>query len=105
MPGREEFADEVDRLGVGPQVVRVGDAAGQDEAVELLGLDLADGARRLVGLALVEVVEGLDVAGLRGEQLGLRARRLDRLARRGQLDFLDALVGGQEGDLLALQLV
>src|ERR1700712_171342 len=45
----EEVFDELDRLRVGAQVVRVGDPAGQDEAVEFVGFRVADGSGRLVG--------------------------------------------------------
>jgi hypothetical protein len=51
------------------------------------------------------VVERLDLAGLGGDQLGRAARVLDRLPRFGQLDLLDALVGDEERDALALKLV
>jgi hypothetical protein len=53
---------------------------------------------------VVEVVEGLDAAGLQADQLGLGAGVLDRVARAGQLDLLDA-VGGQDRDPLAVQLL
>ena len=105
LPASKKSRTNCDRLRVGAQVVGVGDAAGQHEAVEVVRLGVADGAVRREGLALVEVVEGLHVARFGGEQLGLGAGRLDRLARLGQLDFLDPLVGGEEGDFLAVQLV
>jgi hypothetical protein len=66
---------------------------------------LADRAVGLEGVSLVEVIEGLDLAGFRGEQLGFGAGLADRAQRLGQLDLLDALVGGQEGDFLSLQAV
>ena len=40
-----------------------------------------------------------------GDQLNLRTRRFNGLARTGQLDLLDPLVGNEDRDLLALQLV
>jgi hypothetical protein len=50
------------------------------------------------------VVEGLDLAGLGREQLGLAASLLDRLPRLGQLDLLGALGGDEECDSLVLEL-
>ena len=51
---------------------------------------------------LVEVVEGLDLAVLDRQQLGLCRRPPRRPSRAGQLDLLDAL-GREERDLLAIQ--
>ncbi len=51
------------------------------------------------------MVEGLDLALVRGEEDGLRAGFPDRLQRLGQLDLLDAFIGDEECDLLTLQLV
>jgi hypothetical protein len=53
LAGREEGADELDRLLLGPQLVRVGDPAGEDEAVVLGAVGVADGAVDLEALALV----------------------------------------------------
>jgi hypothetical protein len=49
------------------------------------------------------MVEALNLAGFQRHQVGRRAGMLDRLAGLGVLDLLDA-VGGEERDLLALQL-
>jgi hypothetical protein len=51
------------------------------------------------------VVEGLHLAGFRGEELGLGAGAANGLQRLGQLDLLDALVRGQKRDLLSTQLL
>jgi hypothetical protein len=51
------------------------------------------------------LVEGLYVATLGRQQLDLGAGLANRLHRLGQLDLLDSLVGGEEGDLPVLQLV
>ena len=101
----EERAHERDRLGLGAQVVGVRDPARQHQAVVVAGVGVGRGDVDLEGVALVEVVERLDLAGLGRDQVGLGARRLDRLARLGQLDLLDALVGDEERDPLALQFV
>src|SRR5439155_13445163 len=49
--------------------------------------------------------EHLDVTLLGRDQLDGRARVLERLARLGVLDLLDALVGGEDRDALALEVV
>jgi hypothetical protein len=41
---REDRPDELDRLARFPQLVGIGDAAGQDEAVVVVRVGLADGA-------------------------------------------------------------
>jgi hypothetical protein len=79
--GLEEGTDELDRVGVGSQLVRP------------------------EGFAPVEVVEGLNLVVLGSEQLDLGTDLPQRLARAGQLDFLDPLVGDEDRDFLALQLV
>ena len=50
------------------------------------------------------MIEGLDLARRRGDEKRLGAGLLDRLARLGQLDLLDALLGYEKCDPLALQL-
>jgi hypothetical protein len=49
------------------------------------------------------VVEGLDLLGLRRDHVDMSAGLLDRLARLGELDLLNALIGHQQRDALALQ--
>ena len=100
----DEVAHEGDGVLVGAQEVGIRDAAGQDEPVVVVDVGVGD---RLVGgegLALVEVVEALEVARLEREQLDGGALGLDGLARLGQLDLLDAL-GGEDRDGLALKFV
>ena len=101
----EEAADEGDGVLVHAQEVGVGDAARQHEAVVVGRVGVGDRAVDRERVGLVEVVEGLDLARLGGEQLGLAALALDRLPRLGQLDLLDALGGDEERDPLALKLV
>ena len=99
----EERAHERDGVRVGAQEVGVGDAARQHEPVVARGVGLLDGVVDRERVALVEVVEALDVAGLERDQLRRAAGLLDGLPRLGQLHLLDA-VGGEERDRLALQL-
>jgi hypothetical protein len=51
----------------------------------------------------VEMVERLNLARLGSDQVGRRAGLLDRFARRGQLDLLDALLRDQERDRPSIQ--
>src|SRR3954451_20674097 len=101
--GLREGGREVHGVLVGAQKVAVRDAAGNQQAVVVVRAGVRDLLvdRQLV--AVVEVVEGLDLAGVEAEELGARAGLLERLARLGQLDLLDA-VGGEDRDLLAVQL-
>ena len=102
LAGLEERPRELDRLGDGPQDVGVGDAAGQNEGVVVVGVGVVDGRVDVEGVGLVEVVERLDRRPPRGAiSCGLSAGLLDRLPRLGQLNLLDALVGDQERDALA----
>src|SRR4051812_19646089 len=101
--GLGEGGRELDGVLVGPQEVAVRDAARDEQAVVVVDAHVGD---RLVDrelVAVVEVVEGLDLAGVEADELGARAGLLERLARLGQLDLLDA-VGGEDRDLLAVQL-
>ena len=85
--------------------VRVGDAARQHEAVVVVRIRLL---HRLVdgeGVGLVQVIEGLDLSALRGDQLWLAAGLLYVLPGSGELDLLHALVRHQECDSPALDLV
>src|SRR3546814_6098973 len=79
-------------------------AAGQDDAVELIDLDLTGGAVDLEAVSRLQVVERLCGAAVRGHEEGLPARRFHGLPRLGELHLLDALVGDEEGDLLVGQL-
>src|SRR5690606_35072978 len=99
----EERLRELDRLGLGAQVVGVGDAAGQQQAVELGVVGDLHGRVDLEGVGPVEVVERLEATGLGGDEAGGAARLLDGLPRLGELDLLGSLRGAQEGDGLALK--
>ena len=92
-----------DGVLVRAQEVGVRDAARQHEPVVVGRVGVGHGLVDLERVGLVEVVEGLDLAVLERDQLRRPAGLLDRLPRLGQLDLLDALVGGEERDLLALQ--
>jgi hypothetical protein len=105
LAGLEEGADELDRVGVGTQLVGVGDASGQHEPVVGAGVCIADRPVRGEGVALVEVVESLDRILFGREQIDLGTRIAQRRKRTGQLDLLDPLVGDEDRDPLALQLV
>src|SRR3954447_5006982 len=100
----EERLRERDGILVGAQEVRVGDAARQNERVVLVGLGVGDLAVDVERVALVEVVEALDLAALERDQLGLAALGLDRLPRLGELNLLDALVRHEERDPLDIEL-
>src|SRR5215203_3435705 len=79
LPRLEERADERDGRRVAAQLVGVRDAAREQQRVVVAGVRVLG---RLVGgerVALVEVVEGLDVALLHGDELDRRAGRLERL--------------------------
>ena len=104
MSASKNERDELDRLGLIAQLVGVGDAAGQDQAVVIAGIGLGDRPVGLEGVALVEVVEGLDRFLDGGDQVDLSAGLADGPGGLGQLDLLDALVGDEEGDPLAGQL-
>jgi hypothetical protein len=103
LAGLEERPHELHGVLVGAQHVRVGDPAGQDQPVVVVGAGRRDGLVDREGVALVEVVEALDLARLQRHQVGGGPGLLDRLAGFGVFDLLDA-VGGQERDLLSLQL-
>jgi len=104
LPLLEEGTHEGDCVLVRAQDVRVDYPAREYESVVVRRLGVLD---RLVGrerLALVVVVEALDLALLQRDQHGLAAGLLDRLPGLGQLDLLDP-VGRQERDALAAELV
>jgi hypothetical protein len=87
-----------------PEIVGVGDAAREHQRVVVLGARVADGAVDRKAIGLVEVVERLCLTGLRGEQLDDRASLLERLARLGQLDLLDAFVGDRIATFLPFRM-
>src|SRR3954454_22125125 len=98
-----EVGGELDRALVGTQEVAVRNAAGDQQAVVVVGADIVERLvdRELVGV--VEVVEALDLAALEADEVSLRTGVLERLARLDELDLLDA-VGCEDRDLLAVQL-
>src|SRR6185436_6714183 len=87
---------------VGAQEVAVRDAARDQQAVVVAGADLVERAVDLVAVRVVEVVEALDLARLEAHELGCRARVLERLARLGELNLLDA-VRREDRDLRAIK--
>jgi hypothetical protein len=103
LAGLEERPHEPDGVGVGAQHVGVGDPAGQHQAVVVVGAGVGDGLVNREGVALVEVVEALDLTRVQRHQVGGGAGLLDRLAWFGIFDLLDA-VSGEKRDPLALQL-
>ncbi len=105
LPASKKARTNSTALGLGAQVVGVRDAAGQHQAVVVAGVGVGDDHVDGERVALVEVVERLDLARLGRDQVGLGAGVLDRLARLGQLDLLDALVRDEERDPLALQFI
>jgi hypothetical protein len=105
LAGFEEAADEFQRLRFGPQLVRVGDSAREDEPIVFARVGLADRPLGVEDVALVEVVEGLDLPRFGRQQLGFGPRLADGLERLGELDLLDPLVRHQKGDFLVMQLV
>src|SRR6185503_20119775 len=80
------------------------DAARDHERVVVLGTDLLHGPVDRKPVALVAVLDGLDLARLRGDELHLGAGVLRYLPRLGELDLLDA-VGREERDPLPAQLL
>jgi hypothetical protein len=103
LAGGEEAADEVDGVLVQAQRVRVRHPAGQDQPGVVVDVGGVEGGVHLERVGLVEVVEGLDLAGLGRDQPGRAACLLDGLPRLGELDLLDALGRDGEGDGLALK--
>jgi hypothetical protein len=88
---------------VGPETIRALRAARHDERVVVIDADLVgrpvDGIRAAVLVAAL----GLDLAALRGDDLGGRAGARHGVERRLELALLDA-VRGEERDALVRQL-
>ena len=78
--------------------VAVGDAAGDHKRVVVARVGVAEGAVDWEGVALVEVVERVDLARLGGDELGRAPGFVDCLPRGGQLCLLYALVRGEKRD-------
>ncbi len=96
-----EGAHETGGLLIDPQLIGIGHAARQHQGVVVVGADVAKRAVDPDLVARSQVIESLDFAGLGGDDLDIRARRLQRFQRLGELDLLKA-VGGHDGDLPAL---
>ena len=102
LPEATKLGDEGHRVGVHPEGVGVGDAAGQHQGVVVVDLGVAHRHVDLLGVGLVEVLEHLHLARLGAQQLrgvsgvGHRRPGLD------QFGLLDAFGGDQERDLLCL---
>jgi len=103
LAGLEEGTNELHRVGIGAQLIGVGDASRQHQTVVAVGVRLTDRSLGGEGPALVEMVERLDLVVFGREQIDLRPRLAQRLERTGQLDFLNPLVGNEDRDLLPLQ--
>ena len=105
LAARKECLQERDHVVVLAQVVGVGDAAGENQSVVIVGGRVGDdGVDGELPGRLEIVVHRLDLSGFQRDQLGCGAGVLDRLARLLELDPLDA-VGGEDRDLLALQFI
>src|SRR4051794_21388250 len=102
LPGLLEPAHEGDGVLVAAQLVRVADAARNQERVVVVGRDLVDRAVDLDRVRRVEVVEALDLAVFERDDLDLCAGVLECLPRLLELDPLEH-VGSEDRDLLALQ--
>ena len=105
LPDAKNARTKRDGVLVLAQVVRVDGAAREQQPVVVLRRGVADGLVDREPVAAVDVVvHGLDLAALQRQQLDLGAGLAHRLARSLELDLLDA-VGGEDRDLLALQLI
>ncbi len=103
LAGAGEGAHEIGGVLDDPELVGIGHAARQHQGVIVAGLRFAQHPVDPDLLARGQVVEALDLALLGGDDLDLGAFLLERLQRLGELDLFEA-VGGQDGDLLALEL-
>jgi uncharacterized protein YkwD len=105
LPLAAEFADQRDRFLAQPQVIRVRHAARQHERIEIGGQRVAHVHLDREAVAVLEMVEGLDLLALvlGRDERDLRAVLLEEIARLRVLHFLDT-VGHQHRDALALQL-
>src|SRR3954447_5559308 len=105
LTGAEEALDEPNSLVVRAQLVGVSDTTREHEPIEVSGRHVLDGRVDLEGVALVEMVERLDLSALQRNQLRRRAGFLDRFPRFGQLNLLGAFVAAQKCNRLARQFV
>ena len=97
-----EALDEGDGLLVHAQVIGVGDAARQHQAVELVGRDVGQGLVDRQHVAFLVVVHALDLARLERDDGDLSAGVAQRLLRLDEFDLLDA-VGSDESNLAAFK--
>ena len=103
LAGLEERPHERDRVVVGPQEVRIGHAARENQPVVIGRVGVLHPTVDLELVGLVEVLESLDLALIEGDEVCLGALVLHGLPRLGQLDLLHA-VGSQECNRLPIQL-
>ena len=96
----EEGLDELDGLRLHAQLVGVGDAAGQQQRVEVLRVGLRERHVNLELVSLVVVIPALHLSAGGRDDFRFRARVVERTARRGQLHLLEAF-GDEYGDLLS----
>ena len=99
----EEPVDELHRVVLEAQEVRVGYASGEHQRVVVGGSDLRQFVVHRERGALVHVVDALDLVGLGRDQLDGGVLLLQGLPGLGQLDLLHT-IGGEERDLHACQL-
>ncbi len=95
--GPGEVTDEGNGLFLKPQGVGVDHTTGQDEAVVVIGADLAEGLVHADLLALVVVLETLDLAAFGGDDVNIGPGRTHGIDRPVQLDLFEA-VGSENGD-------
>jgi len=102
LSGREEIPYESDRIGIRTKKIRIRDASGQDQAVEIRRDRRRDRCIDIEVLRPVQMVESLDLAGLGLYQPGPAARFLHGRPRLGQLHLLDTLRRRQKRDRPAI---
>ena len=102
LPASSKPRTKLDRVLVAAELVGIADAAGDQQRVVVVGRHLLDRAVDLQRARGIEVVEALDLAVVDRDDLDLRARVLERLARLLELDSLEH-VCREDRDLLAFQ--
>jgi len=103
LAGLDELSDELYRITVGAELVRVDLAAGEDEGVVVGGLDIGDEVVDFDGFALVGLVPAFDLSVFDRDNVYFRSCLLEILFGVGKFDLLIA-VGGQDGDFFAADL-
>jgi hypothetical protein len=104
LPRREEVPNELDRPRIGPEGVGVGDPAGQDQGIVIAALDLGNNPVNLKSIALIEMVESLNLARLERDEIDLGTRLLQRTPWFDQLNLLHS-ISRKHGDFVVVQLL